>query len=375
MATSKDYYEILGVSRGASEEEIRRAFRRLARQHHPDVNKDPDAEARFKQINEAYEVLSDAEKRRMYDRFGHAGPHGFGMGGKGGFEDFGFGDIFETFFGMGRATSAHRPQRGADLRYDVTISFEEAIFGAERELEVPRLEVCPDCSGTGAQPGTRPERCPVCGGTGEVRRVQQSILGQFINVTICERCRGEGRVVTQPCGRCHGSGRVRNTRHIAVTIPPGIDDDQQIRIAGEGEPGERGGPPGSLYVNVRVSPHPLFRRQGNDIVCDLLINFAQAALGDELEVPTVDGTPVRVRIPAGTQSGKVLRVKDRGVPYLRGGGRGDQLLKVSVVTPTQLTEEQKQLLVRLGETFGTQLHPNDDNKGIFGKVKDIFGAE
>jgi len=375
MATNKDYYEILGVSRGATEDEIRRAFRRLARQYHPDVNRQSDAEQRFKEINEAYEVLSDPEKRRAYDRFGHAGPQGFGTGGMGGFEDFGFGDIFETFFGMGRAGASHRPQRGSDLRYDLTISFEEAVFGCERELEVPRLEICPECSGTGAQPGTRPEKCPACGGTGEVRRVQQSILGQFINVTLCERCQGEGRVITQPCQRCRGSGRVRNTRRMSVRIPPGIDDGQQIRIAGEGEPGERGGPPGNLYVNIHVNPHPLFKRQGNDIVYELAINVAQAALGDQVEVPTVDGSPAQMRVPAGTQSGRVIRLKERGVPYLRGGGRGDQLVRVTVVIPTQLTEQQKQLFGKLAETFGTSIHPHDDNKGIFDKVKDVFGVD
>ena len=372
MATSKDYYETLGVSRGASEEEIRKAFRRLARQYHPDVNKDEDAEDRFKEINEAYEVLSDPERRRTYDRFGHAGPQGFG--GVGGFDDFGFGDIFETFFGMGRASAGFRPQRGSDLRYELSISFEEAVFGCQRELEVPRLEVCPDCSGTGAQPGTRPERCPVCGGSGEVRRVQQSILGQFINVTVCERCQGEGRVALHPCERCRGSGRARTVRRISVTIPAGIDDGQQIRISGEGESGGRGGPPGSLYVGVKVLPHQFFKRQGNDILCELPINIAQAALGDELEVPTVDGRPAHVKVPAGTQHGRIVRLRDRGVPHLRGNGRGDQLVRINVVTPTQLTEEQKQLLVKLGQTFGSNPPPQED-KGIFEKMKDVFGVE
>jgi len=374
MAAKRDYYEVLGVDRNATEEDIKKAYRRLARQYHPDVSTVEGAEERFKEINEAYQVLSDAEKRAAYDRFGHAGLEGMGAGGMGA-EGFPFDSIFDVFFGSQRMGAQPGPERGNDLRYQLTLTFEEAVFGCERELEVPRLEICPECSGTGAQPGTRPEKCPACGGTGEVRRVQQSILGQFINVTLCERCQGEGRVITQPCQRCRGSGRVRNTRRMSVRIPPGIDDGQQIRIAGEGEPGERGGPPGNLYVNIHVNPHPLFKRQGNDIVYELAINVAQAALGDQVEVPTVDGSPAQMRVPAGTQSGRVIRLKERGVPYLRGGGRGDQLVRVTVVIPTQLTEQQKQLFGKLAETFGTSIHPHDDNKGIFDKVKDVFGVD
>ncbi|MGQ9676763.1 MAG: molecular chaperone DnaJ [Chloroflexota bacterium] len=374
MSAKRDYYDVLGVSRGASEDDIRRAFRRLARQYHPDVNKEPGAEARFKEINEAYEVLCDPQKRRNYDVFGHAGTRGFDVG-AGGFENFGFEDIFETFFGMGRATTTRRaPQRGADLRYDLTISFEEAVFGCEKELEIPRWEQCGDCNGTGAEPGSQPTRCPKCNGSGELRHAQRSIFGQFVNITVCDRCHGEGSILTTPCQKCRGTGRVRSTRRIVVTIPAGVDDNARIRLSGEGEMGTRQGPRGDLYVHLNVQPHQFFKRQGNDLICEVPINFTQAALGDVIEIPTVDGPKAKVRIPAGTQSGSVFRVKDKGVPYLGSDGRGSLQVRVTVEIPKTLTEEQRALLVKLSKSFGLSVTPQD-GKRFLGKVKDVLGVE
>jgi len=375
MSRKRDYYEVLGVSRTASQEEIKKAFRRLARQYHPDVNKDPGAEEIFKEINEAYEVLSDPEKRARYDRFGHAGING--TGGFPDFSGFGFGgldEIFEDFFGFGMGTrrARQRPRRGADLRYDLTIEFEEAVFGCEKELEVPRDEICPHCRGTGAEPGTQPVRCPQCHGTGEVRRVQQTILGSFVSVTTCPRCGGTGEVVNTPCTHCRGRKVVRVTRRISVKIPPGVDDGTRIRLAGEGEPGEYGGPPGNLYVVLNVKPHPYFRRQNNDIILELGINVAQAALGDEVEVPTLDG-PVKLSIPPGTQTGQVFRLRGKGVPYLRRNGRGDQLVIINVQIPTRLTERQRELFLELSKTLGREVIPQRE-KGFFDKLRDVLGV-
>ena len=371
MAVKRDYYEVLGVARDASEDDVRRAFRRLARQYHPDVNREDGAGARFKEINEAYEVLSDREKRQIYDRFGHAGPQGFGAGGVG----FGIEDIFETFFGASARGAGRRPARGADLRYDLEIRFEEAIFGATREIEVPRTVVCSRCNGSRAEPGSQPERCPQCNGSGELRRVQQSIFGQFVNVMVCDRCRGTGQVIAKPCTECRGRGEVQSTRRLQLTIPPGVDDGAQIQLRGEGEAGARGGPPGDLYVVLAVEPHDVFKRQGDDILFDLSVNVAQAALGDEVEVPTVDGT-ARVKVPAGTQSGRVIRLKERGVPHLRRHGRGDQQVRVRVAVPQQLTDEQRELFERLAQTFdGASARTDGKSKGLFDRVKDVLGGE
>lgn len=374
MATRRDYYEVLGVPRNATEEQIRRAYRQQALKYHPDRNPDPEAAERFKEVTEAYEVLRDSEKRAMYDRFGHAGAQApFGAGGFGGFGGFGFEDIFETFFGVGTTTRARRTRarRGEDLRVDVTLTFEEAVFGCEKEIEVVRHELCATCQGTGLEPGTEPVPCARCGGTGELRRATQTVFGQFVNVTLCDRCQGEGRVVTTPCQTCHGRGRVRTTRRLRVTIPAGVDDGAQIRLAGEGEPGSGGGTPGNLYLTLHVQPHRYFRRQGNDLLLDLPINIAQAALGAEIEVPTLD-EPARLRIPAGVQSGHTLRVRGKGVPYLRAAGRGDLLVRLLVQTPTDLTDEQRRLLEQLARTFGTEVKPRE-NKGFVDKVKDAFG--
>ena len=376
MGAKRDYYEVLGVGRDASEDEVRRAFRRLARQYHPDVNKEDGADARFKEINEAYEVLSDPQKRRLYDQFGHAGPRGFGpAGGPAGspFDDL-VGDLFESFFGgMGTTTTRRGPQRGADLQFEVSLSLEEAAFGVGKEIEVLRWSTCQTCQGTGAQPGSQPTRCPSCNGTGEIRRVQQTLFGQFVNVHVCERCHGEGRIVTNPCLTCRGSGRVRSPKRIVVKVPAGVDDGQQIRLTGEGEVGARGGPPGNLYVRLRVAEHPVFKRQGNDVVYELPINFVQAALGDELEVPTLGGDTAKLRIPAGTQHGKVFRLKEKGIPYLGSSRRGDQHVRIRVVTPTDLNEEQKKLFLQLAKSLGYQVNPSDD-KGLLGKFKDALGV-
>jgi len=379
MPGKRDYYEVLGVDRSATADEIKKEYRRLARQFHPDVNKAPDAAEKFKEATEAYEVLSDPEKRAAYDRFGHAafeGPAGGGGAGAGGggfdpfggFADLGFEDIFDAFFGGGGRRRARGPVRGADLRYDLELDFEEAAFGIETEISVPRVEVCPHCHGNKAEPGTPIRTCPECGGTGEVRRVQQTPLGRLVNVHTCPRCRGEGQTVETACRECRGAGVVRRTRRIRVKVPAGIEDGQRIRLAGEGEAGERGGPPGDLYVFVTVRPHPFFRREGRDIHCEVPISFVQAALGDEIEVPTLEGTAT-LKIPEGTQTGTVFRMRGKGVPDVRGFGRGDQYVTVKVVTPTHLTDEQRDLLRRFARAGGEQ--PQGE-RGFFNRMRDAF---
>ncbi|MEA3459567.1 MAG: molecular chaperone DnaJ [Chloroflexota bacterium] len=371
MSTKRDYYEILGVPRNASQKEIKKAYRRLARKYHPDVNNSPDAEERFKEINEAYQVLSDPEKRAYYDHFGHTGVRerwgdftGFGFPG--------FGEIFEQFFGFGSRVARRykQPRQGANLRHHLTIAFEEAVSGCEKDIEVSRYEVCPRCHGSGAEPGTSPIRCPRCNGTGKVRRTQRSIFGSFVSVTTCPRCGGTGEVITTPCRKCGGKGRVRVKRKISVSIPAGVEDGMQVRLAGQGELGKNGGPPGDLYVALSVEKHPYFRRRNNDIVLELAINVAQAALGDEVMVPTLDGDE-KLAIPAGTQTGKVFRLKGKGVPYLRRNGRGDQLVIVQVMTPTDLDEEQRRLFKELAKTLGKEVIPQKE-KSFFERMKDIF---
>lgn len=377
-ANKRDYYEVLGVSRSATDDEIKKSFRRLAKQYHPDANKEQGAEARFIEINEAYEILSDQQKRSAYDRYGHAGVAS-GAGGAGGFDFGGFNnlnDIFETFF-SGSAGGGQRrsgPQRGADLRYELTISFEEAVFGCQKEIELPRWETCSTCRGNGAQPGTSTQRCPGCQGSGEIRRVQQSIFGQFVNVTMCERCRGEGRIITTPCEKCRGQGRVRNNRRVVVNIPAGVDDGINVRVTGEGEVSARGGTPGNLYVVLTVKTHEFFKRQGNDIIYELPISFTQAALGDEVDVPTVDGKTTVLKIPAGTQSNRSFRLKGMGVPVVHSSARGDQHVIVKVVTPTNLTAEQRQLLEEFARIETERNEQNDKNifRDLFEKTKDVF---
>jgi molecular chaperone DnaJ len=373
MATVKrDYYDVLGVSRGASPEEIKKAFRRLAMQYHPDRNKEPGAEAKFKEISEAYEVLSDPDKRSAYDRFGHAGLQGFD-GGRGfeGFDFGGLGDIFDAFFGgTSTARRARQPQRGADRRADVEISFEEAAFGCEREIEVERVERCTRCAGSGSEPGSHLARCPTCDGSGQVRRVSRSFFGQFVNIATCSQCQGEGRIITEPCKDCRGSGRQRRTRTLAIKIPAGVSDGSRMRLSGEGDAGLNGGSPGHLYVYITVRPHPYFTREEDDLVYELQMNPAQAALGFEASVPTLEGETATVKVPPGTQSGRVFVLKGKGVPRLDGGGRGDLLVRATVVIPTELTDEQRELLRRLAESFGTPV--NNGDKGLFGKIKDAL---
>lgn len=378
MATTKrDYYEVLGVVKGATADDIKKAFRKMARQFHPDVNKAPDAEAKFKEVNEAYEVLSDDQKRAAYDRYGHAATQG-GYGGAEGFGGAGFNDIndiFSEFFGgFARANAQQRrgARRGADMRHDLKIDFLEAIFGVEKEIEIVRNETCTRCTGSGSEPGTSPTRCRTCNGTGEVRRVQQSILGSFVNVTTCPTCNGSGEVITVPCKQCGGRKQTRVTRTLSVSIPPGVDTGTQIRLNGEGEPGMNGGPAGNLYVVINVAPHAYFRRKDEDIIVELSVNVAQAALGDEIEVPTVDGKE-KLNIPAGTQSGSVFRLKSKGVPHLRRTSRGDQLILVNVQVPQNLNTEQKRLFSELAKTLGKDVVPQQE-KGFFDKLKDAFGV-
>ena len=374
MATfRKDYYEILGVPRNATLEEIKQAYRRLARQYHPDVNKSPDAEEKFKEINEAYAVLSDEEKRRIYDMYGHAGLEGRGLRPEpADFTDL-FADLFEDLFGFGVRTRARRaPRRGADLQTEVTLTFEEAARGVEKDVEVVRHEPCPRCRGNGAEPGTGPARCPTCGGIGEVRRVSQSFLGSFVQVTTCPTCQGAGEVIATPCRECGGEGRVLTRRRLAVRIPAGVDDGMQIRIPGEGEPGENGGPPGNLYVQVKVQPHPYFRRRGDDLIVQVAINVAQAALGDRIPVPTLEGEE-RVEIPPGTQPGHVIRLRGRGIPHLRRNGRGDLLVVVQVEIPTRLTPEQRRLFQELARTLPTG-GAQKPEKGFLERLRELLSG-
>jgi molecular chaperone DnaJ len=349
MSMKRDYYEILGVDRNASDEEIKRAFRRLAFKYHPDHNRDDGAEERFKEINEAYEILSDSDKRATYDRFGHTGGEGIFGRGFNGF-DFGFGDIFEAFFGGTTTASAQAPQRGAALHSSLEISLEEAAFGSEKEIKITRTEYCSMCQGTRCKPGSKPSRCPNCNGAGQVRRVQASIFGRFTNITTCPQCHGEGRIVTDTCPQCRGSGTQKNQRTIPVKTPAGIDDSSQIRLRGEGNAGTRGGPAGDLYVSISVREHELFRRDGDNILYEIPINFAQAALGVEVYVPTLDGD-AKLKLNPGCQTGSVFRLKNKGIPHLNGSGRGDQLVTVSVVTPDSLTKEQRHLFEKLAESL------------------------
>src|SRR5215207_9044198 len=376
MATTKrDYYEVLGVARGASEDDVRKAYRKLAFQYHPDRNAEASAAERFKEVKEAYEVLSDGEKRQLYDRFGHAaGERGFTNGFGGFAAGFGIEDIFESFFGSQAGTAGGRRtrvQRGADLRTDVTLTLEEAVFGVEKDITYPKHESCARCTGKGIEPGKQPVRCTRCNGTGELRRTHQSMFGQMVNVSMCDRCRGEGNIIQDPCVECRGQGVVRIQRTLRVSIPAGIDDNSQIRLANEGEPGPKGGPSGNLFVLVHVQPHRYFHRQGNELLVELPINVAQAALGDELEIESLDG-PVPIKVPAGTQNGRTIRVRGKGVPYLRDQGRGDLLVRLKVAIPSELTAQQRELFKKLAETFDSKVTPQE-NKGFFDKVKDLLG--
>jgi molecular chaperone DnaJ len=343
MSTKRDYYAVLEVNRQASEEELKSAYRKLALRHHPDRNPgDKAAEEKFKEAAEAYEVLRDREKRSLYDQFGHAGLEGAGFSGFGGFEDIfsSFGDIFEDFFGFGtRSRSRSRAQRGADLRYDLTLSFMNAAFGTETEIDVSKLETCTQCGGNGCAPGTHPESCRQCGGVGQISRTQ----GFFTVRTTCPVCRGNGQVITQPCPKCRGNGQMRISKRVSVKIPAGVDNGSRLRLSGEGEPGAHGGPPGDLYVFIHVQPHEFFERHDNDIVCQVTISFIQAALGDAITVPTLDGSKT-LEIPKGTQPGDAIHLPGEGIPSLRTRRRGEQIIQVMIKTPTSLSKKQEDLL-------------------------------
>jgi len=368
MGSKRDYYEVLGLEREASADDIRRAYRRLAKQFHPDINKDEGAEEKFKEINEAYAVLSDEERRAAYNRFGHAGLEGMPMD-----FDFGLNDIFEEFFGFGRGRRQGRrsPRRGADLRYDLRLEFEEAVFGVEQEIEISRKETCSVCSGSGAEPGTSPVRCETCNGSGEVRQVRQTFLGSMVNVSTCPTCGGRGETINTPCHQCNGQGLERLTVKRTIPVPAGVDDGTQIRLAGEGEPGINGGPRGDLYIVIHVKPHRYFRRRKDDILLDLGINVAQAALGANVTIPTLDGEE-QLEIPPGTQSGRVLTLKHRGVPRLRRNGRGDQMVIISVEIPRSLSEEQRNLFEKLAETMGTEVLLQE--RSFVDRLKDLLGG-
>jgi molecular chaperone DnaJ len=370
--SKRDYYEVLGVQRGASDADIKTAFRKLAMKHHPDRNPgDNDCEHRFKEVNEAYEVLKDADKRAAYDRFGHAAFDG-GMGGAGFGSDFAstFADIFDDFFGMGggRRSRGSGRERGADLRYNMEISLEDAFHGKTAQVRIPTSVTCETCSGTGAKSGTKPKTCPTCAGHGRIRHAQ----GFFTLERTCPACQGRGQVIEDPCPTCTGSGRVTRERALSVNIPPGVEDGTRIRLAGEGEAGVRGGPPGDLYIFLSLGAHAFFQRDGADLHCRVPISMVAAALGGEFEVPTIDGGNTRVKVPEGTQSGRRFRLAGKGMPILRSKQSGDMYVQVVVETPQKLTKRQRELLAEFEKLSSTDTHP--ESAGFFGRVKEFFGS-
>lgn len=379
MAEKRDYYEVLGIARSASQDDIKFAFRSLARKYHPDVNKEHDAEEKFKEINEAYGVLSDEEKRAAYDRFGFQGVNTQGMPD---YSNMDLSDLLETLFGFGgmggfggfsggQRRTRNSPRRGADLSTRLKLSFREAVFGAEKEIEITRDEKCETCGGNGAEPGTPITTCETCHGQGEVRQVHQTFLGSMVQVVTCPTCNGSGKILQTPCHTCRGIGLERKTIKKTVTIPAGVDNGNQVRLMGEGQPGVNGGPNGNFYIELEVSRHEYYRRQGNDILLDIDINIAQAALGDEITIPTLDGD-VKLRIPPGTQPGRVFRLREKGVPVLNRSERGSQLVTVNVQIPTSLNDEQEALLTSLGKTMGTDIKIQE--RSFFDKLKDAFGG-
>ena len=381
--SKRDYYEVLGVSKTATQDELKKAYRKLARKYHPDLNKDnEEAAEKFKECNEAYSVLSDDQKRAQYDQFGHAAFENGGMGGGGGFGGAGgfggFGgsgmeDIFDMFFGGQGGRGGNRaksgPQRGADLRFDLEISFEEAAFGLEKEINLYRDETCDHCHGEGAEPGSKVESCPECNGTGYVRFTQNTMFGQMVNERPCSRCKGEGKIISEPCKECRGKGTVKRNKKLKVKIPAGVDNGSRLRVSGEGEAGAKGGPNGDLYVYLYVKPHKFFERDGTTVLCEVPINIVQATLGADIKVPTLDGQ-VTMKVPEGTQPGKILRLKGKGIPSLRGGGRGDQLVRIKVVVPTKLSDKQKDALRKFADISKDNINPEE--KSFMDKVKDFF---
>lgn len=389
MANKRDYYEVLGVNKNATEDELKKAYRKLAKKYHPDANLDnkEEAEKKFKEVNEAYETLSDPQKRKMYDQFGPDGPQGFGggaggpFGGQGGyysyngsgfdgFGDFGdLGDIFSSIFGGGfggRGASAKQrgPRKGADLNVRMEITFEQAFSGVEKEVVITRDEECNICHGTGSKPGTSPVKCPTCNGTGQVTAVQNTILGQMQTTRTCTACHGTGEIIEQPCENCRGKGKVRKQPKIKVKIPAGIDDNQTVVLRGEGEPGEKGGPKGDLYITVKIKKHSIYTRKGNNVLCEVPITITQATLGAELEIPMVDGTKEKYKIPDGTQTGSKFTIKNKGFKSINSNSTGDFIFTVTVQTPKRLTKEQRELLVQLAKTMNEQ--PPIKKRGLFG---------
>ncbi len=384
MGNKRDYYEVLGIERNASEEEIKKAYRKLAKKYHPDINPDnKESEVKFKEVNEAYEVLSDPDKKSKYDVFGHAA---FEQGGTdrgfGGFDDFGFGgigDIFESFFGssfgssgFNRRTSKAKagPQRGKDLQYHLVITFEEAAFGTKKEILINRMEVCTACNGTGANSESGIETCKHCNGTGQVRVRQNTPFGHFVNIKTCDVCKGEGKIIISPCEVCGGKGRIKKNVKVSISIPAGIDNGQTISLQGEGEQGIKGGSPGDLYIDIEVKPHPIFTRKGDDIFCEIPITFVQGALGGEIDIPTLEGK-LKYSIPEGTQTGTIFRLKGKGIPSLKGSAKGDLFFKVNIEVPRKLSEKQKELLKEFAAISGDDAY--EERKTFFNKMKDALG--
>ena len=385
MAQKRDYYEVLGVNKNATDEELKKAYRKLAKKYHPDANPDnkEEAERKFKEVNEAYETLSDKQKRQMYDQFGFDGPQGFGTGqgggyysygtgfdGFGGFSDFGdfgdLGDIFSSFFGGSstRSRSSSRVRRGADLKINLEITFEEAYLGVEKEISLNRSETCSSCSGTGAKRGTSPEKCSVCNGTGKIKQVVTTPFGQMATQKVCTHCGGKGKIIKEPCPDCHGKGVNKKTIRLKVKIPEGIDDGQTVVLKGEGESGTNGGTKGDLYIVVHIKRHSIYTRKSEHVLCDIPITITGATLGTEIEVPMVDGTKVKYKIPEGTQTGTKFTIKNKGFKSINGNWRGDFIFTVIVQTPKRLTKEQRELLLALAKTMNEQ--PPIRKKGIFG---------
>ncbi|EIT85227.1 chaperone protein DnaJ [Fictibacillus macauensis ZFHKF-1] len=373
--SKRDYYEVLGLDKNASNDEIKKAYRKLTKQYHPDVNKEADAADKFKEVREAYDTLKDPQKKAQYDQFGHTDPNqGFGGFGGAGADFGGFGDIFDMFFGGsgGGRRNPNAPRQGSDLQYNMHLKFEEAVFGKETEIEIPKEESCDTCNGSGAKPGTKPETCSHCNGSGQMNVEQNTPFGRIVNKRVCNYCSGTGKIIKDKCKTCHGKGKVTTTKKIKVKIPAGVDNGQQIRLSGHGEPGVNGGPAGDLYVVFQVLPHEFFERDGDDIYCEMPITFAQATLGDEIEVPTLHGR-IKLKIPAGTQTGTNFRLRGKGVQNVRGRGQGDQHIQVKVFTPTNLSDKQKQLLREFAEESGGV--PEEQQESFFDKVKKAFKGE
>ncbi len=378
MVEKRDYYDVLGVEKGTDKKEIKKAYRKLAMKHHPDVSDDPESAEKFKEISEAYAVLSDEEKRNTYDQFGHAGMGGYSnedIVRNVNFDDifkgfgFDFGDIFDMFgFGGGRRRS--RAEQGADVYYDLSITLEDAAFGLEKDIDVSHKKTCPTCEGSKAEPGTDTHQCSQCGGTGQVQQINRTPFGQFVNIASCPQCRGEGVIIDTPCHECHGKGIVREKSTIHIKVPPGVEDGSRLRVPGEGDVGKRRGPPGDLYVLISVKPHNLFERHGSDLVYEMPISFVQASLGDEIDVPTLGEEIVSLKIPHGTQPGTSFRIKGKGMPHLRWSGNGNLYVKAKVIVPKKLNPKQKELLKEFADISGKEIYVED--KGFFDKVKDAI---